>query len=68
MSQKISQSKSYVAIPVPQNSASNIPGKRFSSFFRRNIKTNKASDKSKKSEVARLLSLAKQEKWSLVGK
>lgn len=67
MSQKINQNKTYVAITVPQNST-NTSARRLPSFLRRGVKTNNATIPMKKSEVGRLFSLAKKEKWSIFGK
>lgn len=66
MSQKVNKNKTYVAISLPQTTARNTSTRRFT-FIRRNLKTDNAAPK-KRSEIARLFSLARKEKWSLVGK
>lgn len=66
MTQKISQNKTYVAVNVPNTVNSNTSSKLFG-VFRRNSSTAKADEK-KQSEYARLFSLAKPEKWNILGK
>lgn len=65
MSQKVNQNKTYVAVSMPQTTSRGAPGKF--PFFRRNLRTDRAAPK-KRSELGRLLSLAKKEKWALFGK
>lgn len=64
MTQKINQNKTYIAVNVP--SEINTNGRsRFFGLFKRN---SSSSVKKEQSEYARLFSLAKPEKWNLLGK
>lgn len=76
MAQKINQNKTYIAVNIPENS-SKAPRKSFWSVFKRDASTknNKeakevvsATPRINKTDLARLLSLAKPEKWKLFGK
>lgn len=64
MAQKMNQSKSYVAINIPKESG----GRKgiFSKIFKRNVSTTERRPKLNKTEIARLFSLAKPEKWKLL--
>lgn len=71
MTQKISQNKTYVAVNVPAETQTNNASGRFFRLFRRNTSTARKIDGGggeKKSEYLRLFSLAKPEKWNLLGK
>lgn len=65
MSQKINQSKTYISVEIPEAKPSNSKGV-FSRIFRRNKPETKKEGGIKKSELKRLFSLAKPEKWKLV--
>ncbi|KAI7815559.1 ABC subfamily B member [Rhyzopertha dominica] len=66
MSQKVSENKTYIAIEVPHKNINGSP-RRFPNIFRRNVATDKKPPNTKKSDVVRLLALAKREKWKLMG-
>lgn len=67
MTQKISQNKTYVAVNVPSTTNASTSNKLFSVFKRKSSAATKPESE-KKSEYARLFSLAKPEKWNIVGK
>ncbi|RZB49891.1 ATP-binding cassette sub-family B member 10, mitochondrial [Asbolus verrucosus] len=70
MSQKVNQNKTYIAVNIPENSNKTVR-KPFWSIFKRNVTTNKeavpARPRIRKSDLERLLALAKPEKWRLMG-
>lgn len=68
MTQKISQNKTYVAVNVPGEANANNSRKLFGIFKRNASGVKKEVQGEKKSEYARLFSLAKPEKWNLLGK
>lgn len=68
MTQKISQNKTYVAVNVPAETQTNNNSSKLLGIFKRNASTGAKKDKGEKtSEYARLFSLAKPEKWNLLG-
>ncbi|XP_008192744.1 ATP-binding cassette sub-family B member 10, mitochondrial isoform X2 [Tribolium castaneum] len=76
MAQKVSQNKTYIAVNIPENSNKAVR-KSFWSVFKRDASTKKSKEAPKevapatprinKADLARLLSLAKPEKWKLFG-
>ncbi|XP_063927560.1 ATP-binding cassette sub-family B member 10, mitochondrial isoform X1 [Zophobas morio] len=70
MAQKVSQNKTYVAVNIPEN-ANHATKKKFWGFLKRDNSTKKggapAAPRLNKHDLLRLLSLAKPEKWRLIG-
>jgi hypothetical protein len=72
MSQKVDKNKTYIAVNIAENSNGAVR-RTFLSRFRRNASTNDKKDavsaapRLNKTDLARLLSLAKPEKWKLIG-
>lgn len=75
MSQKISQNKTYIAVNIPEN-ANNATRRTFWSHFKRDASTKTKKEvktdvpeapRLNKADLARLFSLAKPEKWRLIG-
>ncbi|XP_050499693.1 ATP-binding cassette sub-family B member 10, mitochondrial [Diabrotica virgifera virgifera] len=65
MSQKISQNKTYISVEIPETTKGASRG-FFSRIFKRNKEVKeKQEPRLKKSELKRLFSLAKPEKWKL---
>uniref|UniRef100_A0A0U9HVI2 ATP-binding cassette sub-family B member 10, mitochondrial n=1 Tax=Chrysomela populi TaxID=154003 RepID=A0A0U9HVI2_CHRPP len=65
MSQKINQNKTYISVEIPE--VNNVAGKGFTRIFRRKVKRDVANTSIDKSQIKRLFSLAKPEKWKLTG-
>ncbi|KAJ8920066.1 hypothetical protein NQ315_011720 [Exocentrus adspersus] len=67
MVEKVSQNKTYVSVHIPEN-ANHATRRGFAKFFKRNASTKKATESKgpTRSEVKRLFSLARPEKWKLL--
>ncbi|CAG9856685.1 unnamed protein product [Phyllotreta striolata] len=65
MSQKINQSKSYISVELPDNKPKTSKG-LFARIFKKKGPDSNREPRLKTSELKRLFSLAKQEKWKLV--
>ncbi|CAH1155892.1 unnamed protein product [Phaedon cochleariae] len=65
MSQKINQNKTYISVEIPE--VNTAAGKGFTRIFRRKIKTEGTDPSINKSQIKRLFSLARPEKWKLAG-
>lgn len=66
MSKDLRSNKSYISIKIPNNN--NVSNGKFTKFFKRDVvNANDKVQKIQKSEWSRLFSLAKPEKWNLMG-